>query len=226
MSARRPLLAVSAVLLTGGLVLAAPLMASAHVHIDPVQAEAGSATDVAFTVPNESDTASTTAVRITLPEGVGDVTAQSVRGWDDRVVTSGGRATAVEFTATGDGIGQGASQDLVVRLAQVPSVGSLQLPVAQTYSDGTVVEWDDPTPASGEEPEHPAPTLYVNDAPPAEDDHDGGTAATAEDDHHDAETASASSATGSALPLGLSAAALVVAVGALVVGVLALLRRR
>lgn len=218
MSARRPLLAGAALLLTGGLVLAAPLAASAHVHIDPEQAQAGTATDVAFSVPNESDTANTTAVRIELPEGVGDVTAQSVRGWSDRVVTSGGRATAVEFTATGDGVGQGASQDLVIRIAEVPSVGSLVLPVAQTYSDGTVVDWDDPTPASGEEPEHPAPTLYVNDQPPADEDHDEAAAADA------TETAAASA--DSSLPLGLSAAALVVAVGALAVGVVALLRRR
>ena len=224
MSARRVLVPGAAVLLTGGLVLSAPLMASAHVHIDPVAAEAGTATDVAFSVPNESDTANTTAVRITLPDGVGDVTAQSVRGWTDRVVTSGGRATAVEFTATGDGVGQGASQDLVVRIAQVPSVGSLVLPVAQTYSDGTVVDWDDPTPASGEEPEHPAPTLYVDDEPPAEDHHDGGTAAAADEDHDATEAAATTS--DSSLPLGLSAAALVVAVGALAVGVLALLRRR
>jgi hypothetical protein len=33
--------------------------------------------------------------------------------------------------------------------------------VSQTYSDGEVVRWIDSTPKSGEEPEHPAPTLEL-----------------------------------------------------------------
>ena len=37
--------------------------------------------------------------------------------------------------------------------------GTVLLPATQTYSDGEVVRWDEPTPSSGEEPEHPAPAL-------------------------------------------------------------------
>jgi hypothetical protein len=35
----------------------------------------------------------------------------------------------------------------------------------QTYSDGTVVQWNEQTPARGKEPEHPVPTLSLA-APP------------------------------------------------------------
>ena len=44
--------------------------------------------------------------------------------------------------------------------------GSLSLPATQTYSDGTVVKWDQPTPAGGKEPEHPAPTLKLSSTEP------------------------------------------------------------
>lgn len=224
-AARRTGLALAGGLLAGALVLAAPLAASAHVHVDPSTAEPGAAADLTFSVPNESASAATTAVRITLPEGLGAVTAEPVGGWRERVVTSGGRAAAVEFTATGDGVGDGQTQAFVVRVAAVPDTGRVLLPVTQTYSDGTVVDWDEATPASGEEPEHPAPTLYVNDAPPAE--HDEAEEESAEG--HDAATGSetaAATASDASLPLGLSAAALVVALGALALGIVALLRRR
>ncbi len=209
---------IPAALLTGALVLAAPLAASAHVHVDPSQAKPGAGADLSFSVPNESDTATTTGVRITLPEGVGAVTAQPVDGWTARVLQTDGRDSAVRYTAQGAGVGQGATQSFVIKVAAVPDTGRIELPVAQTYSDGHMVQWDDPTPASGEEPEHPAPTVYITDTPPAEH-HDG-----------DEETAAASAAAAPAadlgLPIGLSVAALVVALGALVVGALALLRRR
>jgi hypothetical protein len=55
----------------------------------------------------------------------------------------------------------------------------------QTYSDGTVVEWDQPTPASGEEPEHPAPTLTIG---PAVEGGEGGHS------HSDSEAAVTTSA--------------------------------
>src|SRR4029078_11757146 len=45
-----------------------------------------------------------------------------------------------------------------------PATGPVLLPAAQTYSDGTVVAWDQPTPAGGPELEHPAPALVVTAA--------------------------------------------------------------
>ena len=39
----------------------------------------------------------------------------------------------------------------------------------QTYDNGDVVRWVEPTPAGGEEPEHPSPTLLVVGKAPAEE---------------------------------------------------------
>ena len=49
-----------AVGLTAFLALAAPIAASAHVHVDPGSAAAGGYSTLTFKVPNESATASTT----------------------------------------------------------------------------------------------------------------------------------------------------------------------
>lgn len=40
----------------------------------------------------------------------------------------------------------------------------LELKALQTYSDGTVVPWIDPTPKSGPETDHPAPALTLTKA--------------------------------------------------------------
>jgi len=47
----------------------------------------------------------------------------------------------------------------------------LDLPVAQTYSDGSVVTWADPTTEGAAEPEHPAPHFEVTAAIAGSDPH-------------------------------------------------------
>lgn len=165
------------------LALAAPLSASAHVTIDPGQAEPGSYTVVTVKVPNESDTASTNRVAVTLPS---DTPFTSVRyvpvaGWTAELVTTTlpepvtvGESTITEavtsvvWTATaGSEIGAGQLQLFPLSLGPVPDTGSVALAAEQGYTDGTTVAWDE----SGDDAEHPAPVLYINDAPAA--DHHG-----------------------------------------------------
>ncbi len=238
MTARRLRLGAGALLLAGALVLAAPIAASAHVHIDPEQAKAGTAeVGVTFSVPNEEPKTATTTVKIGLPASAGFTTIQpvTITGWKV-VVKSGaadGKASSITYTATGDGIADGQTQAFVVQLGPVPDVDSVLMPVIQTYANGDVVRWADATPASGEEPEHPAPTLYVKATPPVDHDTDDDAA---EAESHGSGTASASETPAasstqavtdsSTLPIGLSAAALVVALGALAAALVALLRRR
>jgi uncharacterized protein YcnI len=216
------------------LALGAPIAASAHVHVDPESAEPGGYTLLTFRVPNESATATTTGVTITLPADTPftSVSVEPIEGWTAEVVRAalpapvdvGGNTIteaplSVVFTATGTGIGDGEFQRFTLSAGPVPDVGQVRLPVSQSYSDGSVVEWDEPTPESGEEPEHPAPTLYITDAAPAEDHHDGAAVATGEDavEHVDA-----SDSTG----LVVGFLALAVAATALVVSALALVRAR
>lgn len=245
-------LGVTALLTGAVLALAAPLSASAHVHVDPDSAEPGGYSVLTFRVPNESATASTTSVTVELPTDTpfSYVAYQPVPGWSAEVITetlpepiTEGNATLTEapvrvvWTATGGGIADGQFELFPLSVGPVPEVGSLLLPTAQGYSDGTVVEWDEAADVSGAEPEHPAPVLYVTDAPPAEghahadaagaegaaDGTDGTTVAVS----GDASLAASASATSAAasLALGFGIGGFVLGAGALVV-VIVVLRRR
>ncbi|MGD8193715.1 YcnI family protein [Herbiconiux sp. P18] len=246
----RTLGAALAVLGGAALVLAAPLAANAHVRVDPGQATPGSYTTLTFKVPNESATASTTSLTVDLPTDTPftSVSYQPVPGWTTTVQRAAlpepitvGDATITEapvsvtWTATGSGVGDGEFQLFPISVGPVPDTGSIELPAHQGYSDGSVVDWNEPTPADGTEPEHPAPTLYVTDAPPA-DEHGsmtaaaGDTAAGSGSASGDAASASASSSSGDdvsgALGLGFGIGGFALGAVALVLAALAFVRRR
>ena len=215
--------AKTAVALAAGttIALAAPLAASAHVTISSNQAAAGSYPLIDFKVPTESATATTTKIEVTLPEDTpfGSVSYVPVPGWTAELITS----TLSTPITTDDGTVTEAVTKVIwtaqpgseltsaqygvfpLSVGPVPDTGSIVLAVDQTYSDGSVVSWSD----TGEDAEHPAPVLYVNDAPPA--DHHGGAAE--DDDHASAEVVSAASDDVLARVLGI---------GGLVLGVIAL----
>lgn len=228
---------ITATVLTGVALAAGAGVASAHVHVTPEDATAGSYTVLSFRVPNESATAGNTKIAITLPSDhpFASVSAKQTPGWTVTTtktklaapVTQGKLSitepvTTVTFTADGTAKlppGQFATFDLSV--GPVPDVKTMTLPVAQTYDDNTVVNWNEPTPASGEEPEHPAPTLTIGEAAAATDHHDTAAA-----------SGSAAPATTSALALtaaptssgsGSNGAAITLAVIGIVVGAAALL---
>ncbi|MEO8907185.1 MAG: YcnI family protein, partial [Microbacteriaceae bacterium] len=136
-----------------------------------------------FRVPTESATASTVKLEVDFPTTTpfSSVSYQPVAGWQ-AVVTTEKLATPVKtetatiteavtkvvWTASADAaIAPGQFQQFSVSAGPIPDTGSVMLPTHQTYSDGSVVDWDQATPASGTEPEHPAPTVYINDAPPS-----------------------------------------------------------
>jgi uncharacterized protein YcnI len=167
------------------LALSAPLAASAHVTIDDDTAEAGSFTLVTFKVPNESATATTSSITLTLP---GDtpfayVSYVPVPGWTAELTRTAlpepvmigdteltQAVTEVTWTADpGHEVGDGQLQLFPLSLGPVPDTGSIVLPVDQTYTDGTVVSWSE----TGEGAEHPTPVLYVGDAPAAGHSHGG-----------------------------------------------------
>lgn len=164
------------------LALGAPLAASAHVQVVPNQATPGSEINLTFKVPTESATAGTVKLEVDLPtkKPFTSVRYQPLEGWTTQVVTEtlpkpvktdDGTVTVapIRITWTADPgveIAPGQFQQFVISAGLIPNTGSIELPAHQTYSDGTVVNWDQKTPASGVEPEHPAPTLYINDAPP------------------------------------------------------------
>jgi len=71
----------------------------------------------------------------------------------------------VTWTALpGNRIAPGEYQDFYLATYSLPAAGEMVLPVAQYYSDHTVVHWTEPTVAGKPEPEHPAPVFTVTAA--------------------------------------------------------------
>jgi uncharacterized protein YcnI len=153
-------------------VMAAP--ASAHVHVEADHAQPGSEAILTFNVPNESEKgAATTELSVALPN-LTSVSTQQMPGWTVRLDrdAAAGTVKTVTWTAA-PGAGVPPDQFALFRVeVLLPKSDSVSFPATQTYSDGTVVKWDQPTPASGEEPEYPAPTLALSGEPVTGQDHD------------------------------------------------------
>lgn len=135
----------------------------------------------------------------------------------------------VTWTADrGTEIAPGQYQEFALSVGPLPAPGTVLLPATQTYSDGQVVTWAEPTPASGDEPEHPAPALVVTAAdtsgsggmPPM-----GQTSPAPGPEVSSAPAVEAAAAGSDPVARGLGAAALVVGAAGLVVA-LAGRRRR
>lgn len=159
-----------------------PSAADAHVRVIPESTVAGGWSALTFRVPNESATAVTTQVVVDLPTGTPFlyVSTRPVPGWTatvekaplDTPVDSHGTTLTeaparVTWTATpGAEIGDGQFQEFAISAGPLPEeVGlDLVLPAHQSYSDGTVVDWDEVA-GDGDEPEHPAPVFTTTAAP-------------------------------------------------------------
>ncbi|OLT29859.1 hypothetical protein BJF79_40175 [Actinomadura sp. CNU-125] len=152
--------------------------ASAHVTVNPEEAEQGSWARVSFRVPNERDDAATTKLQIELPAAhpLRSVSVRPVPGWEvatektklpEPVETDGGTITeaVTKITWTGGKIEPGQFQEFDVSIGPLPTgVDRMAFKAAQTYEGGEVVDWDQPTPEDGTEPEHPAPVLALTPA--------------------------------------------------------------
>jgi uncharacterized protein YcnI len=196
------------------LALAVPLAASAHVTITPYSAEPGSYSLITLKVPNESGTASTVKVELDLPKDTPftSVSYVPVAGWTAELVTETlpkpvkidnntltEAVTKIIWTAdAGSGIQDGQLQLFPISVGAVPDTGKIVLTAIQTYSDGTIANWNE----TGADAEDPAPVLYVNDAPVASHDADAEvTTQTIEESDH-ASSASSSDTVARVLGIG------------------------
>jgi uncharacterized protein YcnI len=159
-------------------------VASAHVSANVYgdqPTKGGESAAIFFRVPNEEATAGTIKVEVDFkPEyAIGSVRTKPIPGWTAEVTTSKLPApvktasgtdvteavTKVTWTAQpGTKIAAGTTefQEFEVSAGPLPNnVDELVLPTVQTYEDGTVVNWNEVTPAGGAEPEHPAPTVTL-----------------------------------------------------------------
>ena len=175
----RTLLRAGVLLGTTALVaLASAAPALAHVTANGTVQKGGYGV-VTFRVPNEDDTAGTVAVTVNLPADhpFSSVRTTPIAGWtatpnevtlnpplkddDGNAITK--TVGSVTFKANpGTRIGPGQYMDFPLSLGPFPTdVDVLQMPAAQTYDNGKVVNWADPPNADGSEPEHPAPSVTL-----------------------------------------------------------------
>jgi uncharacterized protein YcnI len=151
--------------------------ASAHVHVIPDNTASGGFAQLTFRVPSEEPVAKTTKVELTLPgdRPLASVAVKPVAGWSVTVtdaplakpVTMDGTTLTkaphvISWTASpAAALAPGQYQEFSIDAGPLPSPGTLTLPVAQSYSDGTVVNWDQTSQDGKPEPEHPAPAFTV-----------------------------------------------------------------
>ncbi|MGY1592922.1 YcnI family protein [Geodermatophilus sp. SYSU D00708] len=177
----RPLARLGVVVLALLTALAAAVatagVASAHVSVSSADAAPGGFGKLTFRVPNESDTASTVALRISIPEeaAMASLRYEAEPGWTVTMTTSdlqtpleshGEQVTSyvsvVEFRAAdGGGIRPGEFAEFSLSGGPIPDVDQVAFPTVQTYSDGTEAAWIEPTVDGQPEPERPAPVLAL-----------------------------------------------------------------
>ncbi|GAB3599887.1 YcnI family copper-binding membrane protein [Microbacterium tumbae] len=216
--------AIAAVLGTG-LALAVPALASAHVGVSPDALEPDAATVLTFSFTHGCEESPTTALRITMPEGLASVSPTADGDWDIAVERSAedGLVTAVTYTAVSpveSGL-RGAVSMQVSPIEDAPD--SFAFPVEQQCETG-VNEWTEIA-EDGQDPhelDSPAPVVSL------------AAASTSTDAGHDEQEASDGAANDASadastsepvLPVALGAGGLVAGIAALAVAILAYRRR-
>ncbi len=162
-----------------GLVVATAGVASAHVTVEPESAPKGAADQtIVFRVPNESDTANNTGLKIQFPSDhpIAAIDPAAMPGWTSTVKTThlatpietdDGQVTDVvsEIDWAGGSIPPGQFGQFTILAMGLPSdTDSLTFKAIQTYDDGTETAWIEESVEGQPEPEHPAPVLTLTAA--------------------------------------------------------------
>lgn len=159
--------------------------AVAHVSVTSPAAVQGGYASVTFKVPTESDTASTTGLKVQLPpdQPLTSVSVLPTYGWTHTVtraklatpISSGGSTiteavSVIEWKSDGTrtAIKPGEFNQFTISVGPLPKAPTMTFKAIQTYSDGEVASWIEETaPGSAAEPEHPAPVLKLAAASPS-----------------------------------------------------------
>jgi uncharacterized protein YcnI len=140
------------------IIVAAPAAAFAHARVSPAVSLSGKLQLYSLAVPTEKEGATTTKIVLTVPKGFGiDSFVPPPAGWTQSVRSTGSGEAAVVQQVTWSGGRTPTGQDSLFQfLAQPASSGTYTFHVQQTYSDGSIVNWDGP-----ESAESPAPTIQA-----------------------------------------------------------------
>jgi uncharacterized protein YcnI len=155
---RKHVVAVGAVAATA-LVLAA--VASAHARISPAVVVKDSPEVFTLSVPTEKEGATTTTIELTVPS---DFPIDSVEpppaGWTMKVKATGsGEEETIQGVTWSGGHVPTAQAAMFRFAAQANKTGTITFSVRQTYSDGSVVDWNGP-----ESSDTPAPVVKSHDS--------------------------------------------------------------
>lgn len=139
--------------------------ASGHVQASSDDAVRGGIAVVTFQVPNESTKgAATTALTVDL-SNLTAVQTEAKPGWTAKLDrdSAAGTVRSVTWTAAPSG-GIPVDQFALFRISvKLPDADVVTFPATQTYADGSLVKWDQPTKPGGAEPSNPAPTLTLTE---------------------------------------------------------------
>ena len=203
--------------LAAGLVLAAPAAAQAHVGVSPDAVQPGGSTVLNFSFTHGCEESPTTALRITMPDGLASVSPTVDSNWDIAVERAdNGLVSAVTYTAlTPVPTGLQGVASMAVQIGE-DAPESLAFPVEQTCESG-VNEWVELA-EDGADPhdlDSPAPVVTVTA--------NGESTTDAAQAGHSDEQAQAQVRTAETSPIGtiLGGAGLLAGIAALVVAVLA-----
>jgi uncharacterized protein len=234
--------ALSGVAALSLVLLAAPALA--HVTVQSPGATQGGFAKLTFRVPTEKDVP-TTKLQVVFPADspLAFASVKPHSGWTYTVAkakpatplkgedgsTIDSVVQSITWTTNGPGIKPGEFDEFDVSAGPLPEADQMVFKALQTYGDGSVVRWIEPSIDGGTEPEHPAPVLKLA---PAEDDSAASAApsasavaspsvsavsvAAAGDDVEDSGDAASKGLAFTGI--GLGAAALLVALGSLLRG--------
>jgi uncharacterized protein YcnI len=163
---------IAPLLVAGALI--APASAQAHISLHPNTIPAGAFATLDVRVPGEQEGAYVTKVDVLFPQGFTGVDYENVPGWSTRVIeaklsrpiTEDGEAIDTEvsqivWTWTGPlgRVNNNQFIDFPLSLAIPDNAAGkpLEFRTVQTYSNGQVVHWIDPSLTA----EHPSPRINV-----------------------------------------------------------------
>ncbi|HTN56413.1 MAG TPA: DUF1775 domain-containing protein [Microbacterium sp.] len=200
--------------------VAVPAAASAHVGVSPDHIPAGSSTLLTFSFSHGCEGSPTTALRVTMPEGIGNAWPTFDSDWSaDIDKNESGAVSAVTFTAA-EPVAEGLRGMVgLTVITDKHAADQLVFPVEQRCVTG-VNEWTQVA-EDGEDPhslEAPAPVVALDALNDAEDVHGGHEEQTSAD-------APEGDPAASALPLALGGGALAVSLAALLLTIGARRRR-
>jgi uncharacterized protein YcnI len=135
--------------------LVLPAAAFAHARVSPADVVKGQLQLFTLAVPTEKEGAATTKIEFTPPPGFGIDSFVPSPGWTRVVKQTGSGEDAVVTRVTWSGGHVPTGEDATFSfLADPASAKTYTFGVRQTYSDGTVVDWNGP-----ESSDTPSPTL-------------------------------------------------------------------